>query len=80
MTSFLCCTAGRDLLKKAFQKNAQQLEVMEAAQLFLYCFLDVQPLLDAHACLVAMTTGEHRCAPASEVVSGHAGLRCSSNN
>ena len=46
----------RDLLKKNFQ-TFDNLQVVEAAELFQYCFLDLEPLLDAHQCLSAMTSG-----------------------
>ena len=48
----------RDLLKKNFQ-TFDDLQVVEAAELFQYCFLDLEPLLDAHQCLSDMTSGGH---------------------
>ena len=48
----------RDLLKKSFQ-TFNDLQVVEAAQLFQYCFLGLEPLLDAHQCLSGMTSGGH---------------------
>ena len=52
---YCCC---RDLLKKSFQKNAVELQVLEAAELFLYCFHDVEAVLSAHTCLADLTPSE----------------------
>ena len=49
----------RDLLKKNFQ-TFNDLQVVEAAELFQYCFLDLEPFLHAHQCLSDMASGEHR--------------------
>ena len=58
MEGILSLSFCRDLLKKNYQ-TLNDLQVIEAAQLFQYCFLGLEPLLDAHQCLSDMTSGEH---------------------
>ena len=56
MEGILRLSFCRDLLKKNYQMF-NDLQVVEAAQLFHYCFLGLEPLLDTHQCLSDMTSG-----------------------
>ena len=48
----------RALLKRGFERRTIELQVLEAAELWNYCFLDWEALVSSHTCLAESTAGK----------------------